>query len=317
MPNHLLGIDLGGTTIKVALLDERLSILQRAARRTPAQSAAEIVETMVAQCRELLEREGLSLTDVDAIGIGTPGTVNNDTGKVIYANNLAFVDVPLRELIQRELPVAVHLENDANAAALAEAWLGANRGLLDSIVITLGTGVGGGVISEGRILHGNQFAGGEVGHMVIVAGGEPCNCGRQGCWESYSAARSLMRMAREAAQRELSSSLWEVCGRDLDALRPDHIFDLAFAGDKAAKDVYDLYIFYLQQAIVNLVSIFRPQQIAIGGGIGNQGERITKPLQSAAAKESYAGIYVEAPRIVSTALGADSGLFGAALLGRY
>ncbi|MCL2547969.1 MAG: ROK family protein [Symbiobacteriaceae bacterium] len=317
MPGYLLGIDLGGTSIKAALLDEKLQILRRHSVRTPQEDATAVIRSMADACRVLLAAEEITLEDVFSLGIGAPGIIDNDRGKVVYANNLPFVDVDLRDLIHDELPLTIYLENDANAAALAEAWLGANQGMKDSMVITLGTGVGGGVITDGRILHGNQFAGGEVGHMVIVAGGAQCNCGRRGCWETYSAAASLMRMARAAAQDDLTSALWQACTNDLELLRPEQVFDLAFSGDKAARSVYDRYIFLLKQAVVNLVSIFRPQQIAIGGGLGNQRERLTEPLQEAVALESYAGRYVKPTRVVSTQLGADSGLYGAALLGRY
>ncbi|MCL2497052.1 MAG: ROK family protein [Symbiobacteriaceae bacterium] len=317
MARYQMGVDLGGTNTRVALVDEELKIRRRLQERTPKNDGQQIINTIIRLCKELLQQEGLSLEEISSLGVAAPGIVDNGRGIVVYANNLNWVNAPLRETITRELPLPFYLDNDANAAALAEALVGVNQGLQDSIVITLGTGVGGGVISQGKLLHGGYQAGGELGHMVIIAGGPLCTCGRRGCWETYSSAPALQRMARAAAQEDSSSGLWTACGNNLEQLTPKQVFLLAEQGDKAASSVIERYLALLATGIVNLVGIFKPEQIAIGGGIGGQGERITQPLQQAVNLESYGAKYLPNTKVVSTALGGDSGLIGAALLGKY
>ena len=314
---YMLGIDLGGTNIRVGLFDEEINLIRKQSVKTPKANYQVVIRSMVDLSLNIMQRESVAIKDITALGIAAPGSVNNNTGKVLYANNLGWTDVSLRNLLLRDLPLPIYLENDANVAALAEAWLGANRGMLNSLVITLGTGVGSGVLTEGKILHGNNYAGGELGHMVVIAEGEACTCGRRGCWEAYSSAPSLLRMAKAAMQDNETSALWEACEHDLNKLLPEQVFDLSFKGDAVAKAVIERYMFVLKQAVVNLVNIFQPEQIAIGGGIGGQGERLTKPLQMAVNIESYGSRYLRTPKVVSASLGNDAGLYGAALLPKY
>ena len=317
MSQYRIGIDLGGTNIRAAIVDNEQRIVRKQVAKTPKDRADIVIKAMVQLCQSLLSKEKLTIKDIEGIGVGTPGTVNNNMGKVLYANNLGWVDVPLRELLMRDLPAEIYIENDGNTAALAEAWLGANRGMLNSITITLGTGVGAGVLVEGRMLTGNNYAGGELGHMVIVAGGALCTCGRRGCWEAYSSAPALLRMAINAAREDGESQLWSICAGDFDQLTPEAVFNLAFKGDAAAKSCIERYLILLKLAIVNLVSIFQPEQIAIAGGISGQGDRLIKPLQMAVNVESYGAKYLRTPRVTISALDGDAGVLGAALLPKY
>ena len=317
MKKYQVGIDLGGTNVRAALIDSDLHIVRKQAAKTPKNQAEAVVQTIAGLVHALISEEALTIGDVASIGIAAPGTVHNDAGKVLYANNLGWDDVSLRDMVQKDFRVPVYLENDANAAALGESWFGANKGLSHSIMITLGTGVGTGVIIDGKMLTGSNYAGGELGHMVIVAGGAQCTCGRKGCWEAYSSATALMRMARQAAMSDPASRLWEVCDRQLEHLSAEHVFELASERDVAALEVIDRYMQLLKIAIVNLVCIFQPEQIALGGGISNQGERLLIPLQQAVDAESYGSRHILVPRIVCSELDGDAGLLGAALLGRY
>ena len=317
MKKYQVGIDLGGTNIRAALIDQDLRIRRKIAAKTPQNHAGAVVQSIASLIHALIQDEALEVDSIASIGIAAPGTVNNDTGKVLYANNLGWDDVSLRDMVYNHFPVPIFLENDANAAALGETWFGANKGTKHSIMITLGTGVGAGVIVDGKLLTGSNFAGGELGHMVIVAGGALCTCGRRGCWEAYSSATALKRMARQAAIADPASRLWQACDHRLDLLSPEHVFALADEHDDAAQGVVDRYMMLMKIAIVNLVCIFQPEQIALGGGIANQGERLLVPLQEAVRAESYGSKHIQAPKIVGSALEGDAGLLGAALLGRY
>lgn len=317
---YRIGVDLGGTNIAAGIVNEEGKILCRASVPTGAQRPGEeIVADMAALCFGLLKDAGLDIKDIEAVGIATPGVANHDTGVVEYANNLPFKKFPLADLFKAKFPVAkVSIENDANAAAWGEAKVGAAKGTQSSIMITLGTGVGGGIIIDGKIYSGFNYAGAELGHIVICCDGRPCSCGRNGCWEAYSSATALVNMTKEKIQEceksgrktvmsDLSASRGKISGRTS--------FDAMRAGDEAAKEVVDAYIHYLACGISNIINIFQPEVLSIGGGISNEKDNLLKPLIPLVRKETYGTSIVTGTDIRIATLGNDAGIIGAALLG--
>lgn len=312
---YRIGVDLGGTNIAVGLVNEKMEIVKKTSAPTRAERSAEaIAEDIAALCRGLCRQQGIEPRELVSVGIAAPGIANGDNGVVEYCCNLPFRRFPLAEEVARRLGVErVKIANDANAAALGEAVAGAAKGAKDSVMITLGTGVGGGIILNGRIYDGFNHAGGELGHMVIEKDGALCGCGRRGCWEAYSSATALVRMTKEkieechAAGREtLMAKAERISGRTAcDAMRK---------GDEAAKEVYDRYISYLACGLTNMINIFRPQVISLGGGVSGEGQSLIDALLPLVRKEQYGGEVVENTELRIALLGNDAGLIGAAML---
>ena len=315
-----LGVDLGGTTIAVGIVDENSPVLHKASVPTLAQRAPEaIVDDIAMLCRKVLEDKGLTLSDVGGIGVAAPGTVNSRDGYVEYANNLPFHHFPIVPLLKERLgDIPTFVDNDANAAAWGEAIAGAAKGTTNSVMITLGTGVGGGIVIDNQVYSGLNGAGAELGHMVIVPDGEPCSCGRRGCWEAYSSATALIRMTkqkleeceaqgRKTAMADMVAKKGRVTGRTA--------FDAMRAGDEAAREVVDIYIYYLACGITNLVNILRPEVLSIGGGISGEGQALIDALLPIVNKECYGGTAVGQTKICIATLGNDAGIVGAAVLG--
>ena len=313
---YRIGVDLGGTNIAVGLVDEEKKLVKKKSVPTGAERPAEqIVDDIAAVCRALCTEAGVPLSEIASVGIATPGIANHDTGVVEYANNLPFRKLPLADMLRERLGVErVKIENDANAAAWGEAVAGAAQGTRNSIMITLGTGVGGGIIIDNKVYSGFNYAGGELGHIVIRVDGAPCSCGRHGCWEAYSSATALIRMTREkieeceAEGREtLMSKAEKISGRTAcDAMRQ---------GDAAAKEVYDLYIHDLASGLATIINIFQPEVISLGGGISNEGQSLIDSLLPIVRKEQYGGGVVPMTDIRIARLGNDAGIIGAAMLG--
>lgn len=312
---YYLGIDLGGTNIAVGVVDEDCRIVARAKRKTHVPCPPEeIREQLSLTALEALENAGLTAEDIPYVGIGTPGTVNRDAGIVEYANNLYFNHLPLAKLLSERLQRDVIVENDANAAAYGEFKAGALRGAKNALAITLGTGVGSGIIIDGKIYAGSNHAAGELGHTVIVANGRLCTCGRKGCWEAYASATGLVAMTRDAMREHRDSLLWKLAG-DAEHVDGRTAFEAMRAGDGTGKAVVDQYIFYLACGIANCVNIFQPDILCIGGGISNEGEALLEPLRKAVAAENYARNTMRQTVICRAQLGNDAGIVGAAMLG--
>ncbi len=313
---YRIGVDLGGTNIAVGLVDEEKKLVKKKSVPTGAERPAEqIVDDIAAVCRALCTEAGVPLSEIASVGIATPGIANHDTGVVEYANNLPFRKLPLADMLRERLGVErVKIENDANAAAWGEAVAGAAQGTRNSIMITLGTGVGGGIIIDNKVYSGFNYAGGELGHIVIRVDGAPCSCGRHGCWEAYSSATALIRMTREKIEeceaegrKTLMSKAEKISGRTAcDAMRQ---------GDAAAKEVYDLYIHYLASGLATIINIFQPEVISLGGGISNEGQSLIDSLLPIVRKEQYGGGVVPMTDIRIARLGNDAGIIGAAMLG--
>lgn len=313
---YTIGIDLGGTNIAGGIVDENSNIIVKGSVPTKMpRSADAIMDDMAQLAKSLLKDASIPMSEVKWIGIGTPGTTNGDTGIIEYANNLHFDNVPMVEMMEQRLGKKVYVENDANAAAFGEFKAGAAKGVGSAVVITLGTGIGSGVILDGKILHGFGFAGGELGHTVIVCKGRECTCGRRGCWEAYSSATGLANLTKESMMEHKDSVMWKITNGSLENVNGKTAFDAMRAGDAAGKEVVDLFITYLGCGLVNVINIFQPELLCLGGGICKEGDTLIKPLEEIIKKECYNHHATKQTKLCVAKLGNDAGIIGAALVG--
>lgn len=319
---YYIGVDLGGTNIAIGIVNEDFEIVKKGSVPTkPERGADAIVEDMAALSRKLMEEMGITMDDIVSAGVATPGTANNETGVVEYANNIPFLQYPLADKLSALLDgKPVYIENDANAAAKAEAMAGVAKGEPYSVMITLGTGLGGGIIIGGKVYSGFNFAGAELGHIVIEKDGRQCSCGRKGCWEAYSSATGLVNITKDrivdARSTGRATSMEEMIGGDLDKVSARTAFTAMKAGDEVAAEVVDEYISYLATGIVNIINIFQPNVLSIGGGVCNEGEYLTKPLLEKVWSETYSREGTPQTKIMIAKLGNDAGIIGAAVLGQ-
>lgn len=312
---YKLGIDLGGTNIVAGVVDENYKIIATGEMKTNCpRPAEEIVDDMAAAARTAIEKAGLKIEDIECMGVGTPGAIDPVNGVVCYANNLGFYDVHMAEMLKERLGVDFYIENDANAAAYGEYIAGAGKGTKNFIAITLGTGVGGGVIIDGKIYSGSYYAGAELGHTVINMDGEICSCGRQGCWEAYASATALIRQTKQAMIRYPKSVMWELCGGDINKVNGRTAFDAMRKDDEVGKKIVDRYIQYIGIGVSNCINIFQPEVLCIGGGISKEGDTLINPLKAFVEGENYARNISKATEIKAAALGNDAGIIGAAYL---
>ena len=315
---YTIGIDLGGTNIVASVVDDDYNIIGTSKTPTNSpRSADEIFDDIADVCEEAVKTAGLTMEDIDSVGMGTPGTVNQD-GVIEFANNLAFNNVPARTMLAKRInkpEEKVFIENDANCAALGEAYAGCGNGAKDFVAVTLGTGVGSGVIIGGKIVNGVNYAGGECGHMVIVVDGEQCSCGRKGCWEAYASATALIRQTKKAME-EYPDSLMHKLAKEEGKVSGRTAFDAMRLGDIAGIKVVDDYIKYVACGLINIVNALQPEIICIGGGICNEGETLMKPLRRFVQSERYSIHSKIQTKIVKAELGNDAGVIGAALLGK-
>ena len=313
---YRIGIDFGGTNIAVGLVDGNMNIIEKKSRPTLLGRDVDLmVKDMAEICLELLESNGITLSDLESIGIASPGTINSSTGEVESYHAMGMVNYPMRKKLSSFLNFDnIKLANDANAAAYAEALAGSAKGSSEVVMITLGTGVGGGLILGGKIYEGFNFSAGELGHIVIVKDGEPCPCGRHGCWEQYSSAPGLIRQTKREMEANPSSLLWQVCGGDINKVNGKTVFDARDLGDESAQKVIDNYYSYLALGLTNIVNIFQPEILCIGGGICGQGEALRGPIEKLVMAEQYAKSTPNKTKIVIASLGNDAGIIGAAML---
>ncbi len=313
---NYVGIDLGGTNIAAGVLNEELQIIKKGSVPTGNQRHyTKIIKDMAQLVLSLLKETNLSVKDLGYIGIGSPGICDRGAGVLLYTNNILFKDVPMRSEMQKYIPLPVYIENDANCAALAESKAGAARDVSDSITVTLGTGIGGGIILNNSIFTGFNGMAGEIGHIVIRQEGEYCTCGRYGCWEAYASATALIRQTRKAAEKHPESIINRLVGGNLDGINAKTAFDAMREGDPVGIGVVDRYISYLNEGLANMINIFQPEKVVIGGGISKEGETLLKPLREKIRKTTYYGEgKIPHTRIVKAGLGNDAGIVGAAVL---
>jgi glucokinase len=313
---YSIGIDLGGTNIVASVVNENYEIVSTAKTATNSpRSAQEIFDDIAKVSFEAVEGAGLTMADIDSVGLGTPGTVNGD-GVIEFANNLVFNNVPAKQMLIDRLGIEnVYVENDANCAALGEAYAGVGNGAKDFVAVTLGTGVGSGIIIDGKIVNGVNFAGGECGHMVINVDGEQCTCGRKGCWEAYASATALIKQTKEAMEENPDSVMHQLAAEE-GKVSGRTAFDAMRKGDIAGIKVVDQYIKYVACGLINLVNALQPEVICVGGGICNEGDTLMTPLRRYVQAERYSIYSKIQTKIVKAQLGNDAGVIGAAILGR-
>lgn len=308
-----LGIDLGGTNIAVGLTDEKGTLLCRHSNPTGVGRAREeILSDICRTAVELCEKHGISTQEVESIGIGVPGSVNKAECKMVFGTNLGMNQVRFEEVFRPAFSCPVYIDNDANCAALGECYGGAGIGCDSMVMVTLGTGIGGGLVFHGRIFSGCGDVAGEIGHMVIQMDGEPCNCGKHGCWETYASASAAIRMVKQAMEEHPESLLHEVA-KEQGKVGAINLFLARDRGDAVACELFDRYVRYLSIGVGNLISILQPERVIIGGGIVGQGEKLLAPLRELV----YAELMMaegKRPEILAATAGNDAGIIGAAML---
>ena len=309
---YYIGIDLGGTFIKGGIVDDEGNIITRDKVPTESEKGASgVVANIVKLSRMLLDKVNMTTDDVVGIGMGVPGMIDSENGLVVYSNNLAWEDFSISREVEASLGLPVKIANDANVAALGEARFGCGKDYKTSVMLTLGTGVGGGIVIDGKLYEGNRSAGAELGHAVIIAGGEQCTCGRRGCLEAYASATALIRDTKRAMEAHPESKMWEI--GSLDAVNGKTPFDYRDT-DAVAREVVDTYIERLGAGIANLANELRPEIMILGGGVCSEGAALTDPLQAILDREIFAGTRGPAVKIVTATLENDAGLLGAAAL---
>lgn len=312
---YYIGVDLGGTNIAAGIVNQDGAIVHKDSVPTGEGGSRAIADRIGELVKRLLADKGIKEEELKAIGIGVPGTANQDSGLVEYANNLGMEDEPFLEMLRPYFKnTRLAFENDANAAAYAEYRFGTGKGANSMIMVTLGTGIGGGMIFGGELFEGINYAAGEFGHFTIKYDGLPCNCGRRGCFERYASASALVEQTKEAMEKHPESELWKLCGGDLDKADGKILFEGVRRGDKTAEEVLEVFTGYLGAGIVDLINIFQPEVICLGGGISKAGAYLTEPVKKIMAKESYTRMSKRRPKLVSASLGNDAGIIGAALL---
>jgi len=319
---YRIGVDLGGTNIAAGIVDESGKLLAKDSIPTRAERPAEEIGADIAYlAKKLCESYGCSLDDIESVGIASPGIADNEKGMIVYANNLPFENFPISKIVGDALGGKnVFVENDANAAAWGEAVCGAAGGTKNSVMITLGTGVGGGIIIDNKIYGGFNHAGAELGHIVIEYNGKPCSCGRRGCWEAYSSATGLINMTKEklaeCKEKGIPTLMEELVAKK-GKVSGITAFNAYRMGDAPAKEVVDMYLSYLACGLANIVNIFQPEIISLGGGISNEGDSLVEALLPLIRAEQYGGGgRIALTEIKIAKLGNDAGIIGAAMLAK-
>lgn len=315
---YYLGIDLGGTNIAAGVVNEQYQIIGRSKTKTRVPcSEEEMCSQLAFAALSALEDANITIDEIEWIGIGSPGSIDRTNGMITFSSNLHFHQFPLERLLSEKLGKRVIIENDAKAAAYGEFLAGALKNANNALAITLGTGVGCGIIINKQIYRGSNASSGEMGHMVIEHNGRPCKCGRNGCWEQYASANGLKQTTREMIenQPEHAAHLLELIGHDLDNISGRTPFQAMRDGDMLGTKICNAYIEMLGCGLINAVNIFQPDIVCLGGGVCNEGEALLKPLRKLIEKERYPVEQSHPFTLCKAQLGNDAGIIGAALLG--
>ncbi len=314
---YYLGLDVGGTNLAAGVVDENGKVIARAQMSSNAGRSIEaITEDMARVSVCAVEKAGLTLADFRSWGIGMPSYVNPRNGLLVHANCFGWKNVPIRQYLENKLSLPIYIENDANCAALGETMAGAAKGYANVVMLTLGTGLGGGIILNHRIFSGADGMGAELGHTKLVYLGEKCSCGQYGCAESYCSATALIRQAKEILAFHRESAILEMVGGDLNKVNAEVVFRAAKERDVTAAGIIERYIDYLSCAISSFIVIFRPELIVLGGGVSNAGDALVEPLKVRLAANTFAAEEIGLPRVCCAKLGDDAGIIGAAMLER-
>ena len=311
-----IGIDLGGTGIKAGVVNDKGEILSKASCPTlPERGYEAVIRDMANLAIQVARDSGHEIGDMEAIGVGLPGIMDPRTGRIPFCTNLGWHDVPLVEEMAKYVDVPVFVDNDATVAGLAESVAGVSAGCENSVFVTLGTGVGGGVVLGGKVFSGSHGVATEIGHMITVVDGEPCTCGNRGCFERYASATALIREGRRMCEAKPDTALAKAVGGDLSAINAKHVIDLAKAGDPDCAAIFDRYVEHLAIGLVNIINLYDPEVIVLGGGVSHAGQFL---LDAVRAKLPSLVFYKGMPyaRVELAKLTNDAGIIGAAMLGR-
>ncbi|MCI6587739.1 MAG: ROK family protein [Clostridiales bacterium] len=313
---YYIGLDVGGTTFKAGVVTEDGRIVHKDAMPTGIERPyQEIIADMAALCKKVAADAGIEMSEIKSIGVGVPGLFDNKTGMIPFCTNLGWHDIPFVAEMKKHLDTPVYGDNDATVAGLAESVAGVSAGIRDSVFLTLGTGVGGGIIIDGKPYSGAHGCGSEIGHMMIKMGGELCTCGNYGCFERYASATAIIREARKAIVEYPESSMLAACGGDPEKLNAKIVIDAARAGDEAAKAVFGGYVQALAVGIINIINMLDPEVIVLGGGVSAAGEFLLNAVREAVKPMVFFKTMPYA-RIELAQLGNDAGIIGAAMLGK-
>ena len=313
---YYIGLDVGGTTFKAGVVTEDGRIVHKDAMPTGIERPyQEIIADMAALCKKVAADAGIEMSEIKSIGVGVPGLFDNKTGMIPFCTNLGWHDIPFVAEMKKHLDTPVYGDNDATVAGLAESVAGVSAGIKDSVFLTLGTGVGGGIIIDGKPYSGAHGCGSEIGHMMIKMGGELCTCGNYGCFERYASATAIIREARKAIVEYPGSSMLAACGGDPEKLNAKIVIDAAKAGDAAAKAVFGGYVQALAVGIINIINMLDPEVIVLGGGVSAAGEFLLNAVREAVKPMVFFKTMPYA-RIELAQLGNDAGIIGAAMLGK-
>ncbi len=311
-----IGVDLGGTNMAAGVVDEGGKVYYQDSTPTGVgRHYSEIIKDMATLIKQVIEGGGFNEKDIHSIGIGSPGVADSKAGTIVFANNLYWHHVPVRKELQKYFDLPVYIDNDATVAGLAEAMCGACQGVDNSVTLTLGTGVGSGIILNGKPYSGSNGVGAELGHMIVQVDGIQCTCGNKGCWERYTSASALIREGREAMEKHPDSMIVKLSKGDSDNVTAKIVIDAAKAGDTAAVEIFKTYIYYLAMGIITIINSFDPAIIAIGGGVSKAGDFLMDSLRNQVQKHIF---YKDMPhaQICFAKLGNDAGIIGAAMLGK-
>lgn len=314
---YIIGIDVGGMSAKGALftLDGEL-LYSESVKTNKADGFEGTLQKLAALSKRLAEKKNVDFTNVESIGLGVPGVVNSKKGIVLRWSNFNWSDVPFAETLKKYTGKEIYIANDANVAALGEATFGATAQYQSSILLTIGTGVGGGMVFDGKLIEGYQSAGAELGHITIREGGLPCACGRCGCYEKYASATALILQTRHAMVENLQSEMWKIAEGKIENVDGRTAFKAAKLGDETAKRVIEQFVSYLSEGIADFVNILRPEAIVLGGGIANEGEALFEPLRKAVDARTYIAMDIVPLKIVGAKLGNKAGIYGAYCLAK-
>ena len=309
-----IGVDVGGTGIQIGVVDRKYHIIRESSIPTRTDLPFDVQIKQIVDCIvSTVQSAGFSEEEIESVGVGIPGIASAVTCEIIKCTNMGWFHVPFRQVFNRFMNKPVHIDNDANVAALAESVAGVSAGTSSSVFITIGTGIGSGIIINGRIWSGAHHIGGELGHVIFDLGGVPCTCGNHGCLERYCSATALIRMAREAVAEHPDSLILRSVGNDPSRIEAKTVFDAAHAQDPVALDVYNHYIDCLAQAVGSVVNLLDPEVIVLGGGVSKAGSFLLDPLTREYSK------YVlfndqPLPPVKLAVLGSEAGIIGAAML---
>lgn len=312
---YRIGVDLGGTNIVAGVIDENKQIISQISVKTPVGvSYEDIVKDIYSASLLAVQKINIDIASIERIGVCSPGTVNLENGNVEFAGNLNFHNVPLKAELEKYFKSPVSVCNDGDAMTYGEFIAGSGKGKDSFVAVVLGTGVGGAIIVDKRLINGTNYAIGEIGHTVMVFDGEQCNCGRKGCFEAYASATALIKQTKSAMQADLNSVLWQLVDNNIENVTAKTAFDGARLNDETAKVVVETYIKYLACGITNLINVFQPDVLCIAGGVSNEGEYLLTPLREIVEKERYSKYSVKQTEICTSLLGGSAAIIGAAYI---